>query len=54
MNKGRHKCYLHVILKADGRANILFSADIAVSEISFIHMLLDGQEGLLQHREGTA
>lgn len=33
--------------------NLLLTAGFAVSKVSFVHMLVDRQEGLRQQREGT-
>lgn len=47
--------HLHIYFKKNWQEqNLLLTAGVAVSEVSFIHVSVDGQEGLLQHREGTA
>lgn len=33
--------------------NLLFIANVAVSEVSLIYMPVEGQEGLFQHWKGT-
>lgn len=33
--------------------NLLLTAGVAVSEVSFVNMLVNRQQGLLQQREGT-
>lgn len=43
----------YIIVKT-GQSNKPFRTAIAVLEVSFIHMLLDGHEVLLQHWEGAA
>lgn len=43
----------HIHFKNRREQNLLFIAGVAVSEVGFIHMSVDGQEGLLQRREGT-
>lgn len=45
--------FFYIILET-GQSNKPFSTDNAVPEVGFIHMLLDGHEGLLQHWEGAA
>lgn len=48
------KGFLFYIIVKTGQSNKPFRTALAVLEVSFIHMLLDGHEGLLQHWEGAA